>query len=291
MANKSFGFKGRKKMITYKCCADVDRKVVFHAFCDGFSDYIIKLETTESLFFERFFGAEGNSLEYSFIAMEEGRGVGLILGGIRDFDGIRTMRCGTMCVSPLHRKKGIAAQLLKLHKNIAIEKNCKQLFLEVIASNDVAISFYETNGYFKVYDLTYYSTEEFDFICGETADFIEEINIEELRSFRNIFCQLHINWQNEIDYIAQTQAKIFGFKDNNKIVAAISINKGAIQFLGVQKEYRNKGIAKALIKKCVDMKEPKIRVSFSNNSSLELYFRKMKFTKDSIAQYEMYCNL
>lgn len=278
-------------MITYKCCADVDREVVFHAFCDGFSDYIIKIETTESLFFERFFGAEGNSLEYSFIAMEEGRGVGLILGGIRDFDGIKTMRCGTMCVSPLHRKKGIAAQLLKLHKNIAIEKECKQLFLEVIASNDAAISFYESNGYFKVYDLIYYSTEEFDFLYGATTDFIEEISTEELRSFRNTFCQLHINWQNEIDYIAQTQAKIFGFKDNNKLVGAISINKGCIQFLGVQKEYRDKGIGKGLIKKCMDEKESKIRVSFSNNSSLELYFRKMNFEKEPIAQYEMYCNL
>lgn len=277
-------------MITYKCCADVDRKAVFHAFCDGFSDYTIKFEMTENLFFERFFGAEGNSLEYSFIAMEEGRGVGLILGGIRDFDGIRTIRCGTMCVAPLHRKKGIAAQLLKLHKNVAIEKKCKQLFLEVIASNDVAISFYESSGYFKVYDLIYYSTEEFDCFYGATTDFIEEISIEELRTFRNTFCQLHINWQNEIDYIAQTQAKIFGFKDNNKLVGAISISKGVIQFLGVQKEYRNKGISKSLIKKCVDMKDPKIRVSFSNNSSLELYFRKMKFKKEPIAQYEMYSN-
>ncbi|MCB2289107.1 GNAT family N-acetyltransferase [Clostridium sp. CS001] len=278
-------------MITYKCCADVDKEVVFHAFCDGFSDYIIKLETTESPFFERFFGAEGNSLEHSFIAIEEGRGVGLILGGIRDFDGIRTMRCGTMCVSPLHRKKGIAAQLLKLHKNIAIEKECKQLFLEVITSNDVAISFYEANGYFKVYDIAYYSTEKVDFFYGERTELIEEISIEELRLFRNAFCELHINWQNEIDYITQTQAKIFGFKDSNKLVGAISINKGAIQFLGVGKEYRRKGIAKALIKKCVDMKESKIRVSFSNNSSLELYLRKMKFTREPIAQYEMYCNL
>lgn len=278
-------------MITYKCCADVNRNVVFQAFCDGFSDYEIKFDITEGLFYERFFGAEGNRLEYSFIAMEEGIGIGLILGGIRDFDGARTMRCGTMCVSPLNRRKGIASQLLKLHKSIAIEENCKQLFLEVIVRNDSAIRFYESHGYFKVYDLIYYSTEEFGFLENVTTDLLEEISIEDLRTFRIGFSQLHINWQNEIDYIAQTQAVIFGFKDKDKIVGAISINNGAIQFLGVQKSYRNRGIAKSLIKKCLDMKSPKIRVSFSNNSSLELYFRKVKFKKEPIAQYEMYSNL
>jgi ribosomal protein S18 acetylase RimI-like enzyme len=275
-------------MIDYKCCADVDRKVIFQAFCDGFSDYIIKFDTTESLFFERFFGAEGNSLEYSFIAMEEDKGVGLILGGIREFDGSRTMRCGTMCVSPLYRKKGIATELLKLHRNKAIEENCKQLFLEVIVGNHKAINFYESNGYFKVYDIAYYSTEKFEWLEDITTDFIEEISIDELRIFRNTFSELHINWQNEIDYITQTGAKIFGFKDNSKLVGAISINNGAIQFLGVEKSFRNKGIAKSLIKKCIDLGNSKIRASFSNNSSLELYLRKMNFKKESITQYEMY---
>lgn len=278
-------------MINYKCCADVDKTLVFQAFCDGFSDYIIKFDTTESLFFERFFGAEGNTLEYSFIAMEEGRGVGLVLGGIREFDGLKTMRCGTMCVSPLYRKKGIATELLKLHKNKAIEENCKQLFLEVIVGNDKAINFYESNGYFKVYDIAYYSAEKFHCFENATTDFIEEISIEELRDFRNTFSELHINWQNEIDYIAQTQAKIFGFKENDKLVGAISINSGAIQFLQVQKGYRNRGIAKSLLKKCVEMSIPKIRISFSNNSNLELYLRKMNFKKESITQYEMYSNL
>lgn len=278
-------------MINYKCCADVDKKVVFQAFCDGFSDYIIKFDTTESLFFERFFGSEGNTLEYSFIAMEEGKGVGLVLGGIREFDGLKTMRCGTMCVSPLYRKKGIATELLKLHKNKAKEENCKQLFLEVIVGNDKAINFYKANEYFKVYDIAYYSTEKFHCFENVTTDFIEEISIEELREFRNTFSELHINWQNEIDYIAQTQAKIFGFKENNKLVAAISINNGAVQFLGVQKSCRNKGVAKSLLKKCVEMNIPKIRMSFSNNSNLELYLRKIKFEKEPITQYEMYSNL
>ena len=278
-------------MITYKCCTDVDIKVVFQAFCDGFSDYMIKFDITEAQFLERFFGPEGNTLEYSFVAMEEGNGVGLVLGGIREFDGLKTMRCGTMCVAPLYRKKGIAAQLLKLHKNKAIEENCKQLFLEVIVGNDKAINFYKANGYFKVYDITYYATEKFDFLENITTNSVEEISIDELRAFRNTFSDIHINWQNEIDYIAKTKARIYGFKENNKVVGAITINNGSLQFLGVQKAYRGKGIAKSLIKKCVEMNNPKLRMSTTNNSSLELYLRKMNFNKEAITQYEMYSNL
>lgn len=278
-------------MIDYKCCADVHRKVIFEAFCEGFSDYIIKFNATEDSFFERFFGVEGNRLEYSFIAMEEGKGVGLVLGGIRELDGLKTMRCGAMCVSPLCRRKGIAGELLKLHKGKAKEENCKQLYLEVIVGNNKAINFYEDNEYFKVYDIAYYSTEEFQGLENVSTDFIEEINIEELRSFRNTFSQLHINWQNEMDYIAQTKARIFGFKDNGKVVGAISISDGAVLFLGVEKSYRNKGIASSLIKKCVDIGTSKIKISFSNNSNLELYFRKFKLKKQPIAQYEMYSNL
>ncbi|MBZ9686921.1 GNAT family N-acetyltransferase [Clostridium estertheticum] len=90
--------------------------------------------------------------------------------------------------------------------------------------------------------------------------------------------------------ITETKSKIFGYIYNNKLVGAISINNGAIQFLSIQKKYRNKGIAKSLIKRCVDLDNTKIRMSFSNNSSLELYLKKNNFKKEPITQYEMYSN-
>ncbi len=67
---------------------------MYEAFRDGFSDYIIKMEVSKGDFIKRFFGLEGNSLEHSFLALDGDKPVGVILGGIKDYENIKTMRCG-----------------------------------------------------------------------------------------------------------------------------------------------------------------------------------------------------
>ena len=144
-------------MISYKRCTEVNEDIIFQAFQIGFSDYIIQIEMTKDFFMDRFFGPEGNCLEYSVIALDEDKPVGLNLGGIKIFEGIKTLRCGALCVHPDYRGTEVSKRLFRLHKEIAIANGCKQLFLEVIAGNDRAINFYEKKGYEKVYDMVYYS--------------------------------------------------------------------------------------------------------------------------------------
>ena len=86
-------------MIQYKRCSDVNIDLVYEAFKVGFSDYIIKMEVSKG-FYTTFLGPEGNLLEHSFLALEEGKPVGVILGGIKDYESIKTMRCGTLAVHP-----------------------------------------------------------------------------------------------------------------------------------------------------------------------------------------------
>ncbi|HDR7206862.1 TPA: GNAT family N-acetyltransferase, partial [Bacillus cereus] len=66
-------------MIQYKRCSDVNIDLVYEAFKVGFSDYIIKMEVSKGDFIQRFLGPEGNLLEHSFLALEEGKPVGVIL--------------------------------------------------------------------------------------------------------------------------------------------------------------------------------------------------------------------
>jgi GNAT superfamily N-acetyltransferase len=275
-------------MIIYKSCNQVDKSLIFQAFEEGFSDYMIKSKITESQFFDRFFGPEGNNVDYSYIALEDSKGIGLILGGIRKFDGLKTMRCGTMCVSPSYRKQGIAKKLMELHKTTAIEEKCNQLFLEFIVGNDKAINFYKKLGYNRVYDIAYYSMDDFKWLKDVEINGVEEIGMKELKKFRNTFSGIHINWQNEMEFIEKTKAKHYGLKKNGEIIGAISSLNGIIFFIGMKKEFRNRGMSKKLIKIIIDGNVENLRVSFSNNSSLDGYFRKMKFKKDTISQYEMY---
>lgn len=43
-------------------------------------------------------GLEGNLLEYFFFVLEEGKFVGVILGGIKDYESIKIMCCGILVV-------------------------------------------------------------------------------------------------------------------------------------------------------------------------------------------------
>lgn len=280
-----------------KCCMEVSKSVVYNTFLEGFLDYPVKAPE-EATFFERFFGPEGNRLEYSFIALVDGHGVGLILGGIRNFDGLKTLRCGAMCISAEFRGSGIAGKLWELHKSIGIKENCKQLFLEVIGFNERAIKFYEKNGYEKRYSLKYYQSdgmkkeENINYDKSMDGYNLKYINFEILKNFRESkFKRVHINWQNEMTYIKTLEVKILGLYDLDKLMGAICYKKGKIFFIGIDEPYRGRGLGSKLIQFVLYKSDDSFGISFPNNVDLEEFCKKNKFIKDSIFQYEMYRTL
>ncbi|ERI92445.1 acetyltransferase, GNAT family [Clostridiales bacterium oral taxon 876 str. F0540] len=283
-------------MITYKNCLEVEKSLIYEAFKIGFSDYIIKMEVPEDFFFKRFFGPEGNNLETSFIALDEDKPIGVILGAIKTYEGIKTIRCGTLAVHPEYRGKGVSKNLHDLHKAAAIKAGCRQLFLEVIVGNDRAINFYKKNGYEKIYDLSYYSLTDLNKLSfKENHDIIiKEIPFEELeKAFENLK-DTHINWQNDLDYLKKSEGQLsFGAYKNNILIGAISLNKSSkVSFIWVSPEFRNNGIGTDLILKGVDeLKLEKLSISFPNNASLQGYVNHKGFTRDIISQYEMYYTL
>ncbi|HDR4357378.1 TPA: GNAT family N-acetyltransferase, partial [Bacillus cereus] len=232
-------------MIQYKRCSDVNIDLVYEAFKVGFSDYIIKMEVSKGDFIQRFLGPEGNLLEHSFLALEEGKPVGVILGGIKDYESIKTMRCGTLAVHPNYRGIGVSQKLFELHKEEAIQHGCKQLFLEVIVGNDRAIHFYNKLGYEKVYDLSYYNLNDLTKIMNKDCKDIEVKQLEfptfkdEIQKWLNF----HINWQNDIDYIKKTNNVFYGAYVDNDLKGSLCVNKqGKISFIFVDKDYRNIGV-------------------------------------------------
>ena len=283
-------------MISYKRCTDVNKDLIFQAFKIGFSDYIIKTEMPKDFFFKRFFGPEGNSLEYSVIALDGDKPVGLNLGGIKVYEGLKTLRCGALCVHPEYRGTEVSKRLFELHKEIALENNCKQMFLEVIVGNDRAINFYKKNGYEKVYDLVYYSHNNPAEIKGVLPSdlSIEKIDIETIRILSNELADIHINWQNDFDYISQIDGQIYyGLFKENKLMGGLSIHpKGKISFLWISPELRYQGIGRGIISYAVkDLGIEKLVINFPNNASILGFVKRLRFTKDSISQYEMYLTL
>lgn len=283
-------------MFIYKRCTEVDIDAVYRAFIDGFSDYIIKFDMSKDNFQKHFFGPEGNSHEHSVIAFDDYKPVGLILGGIKVYEGLKTLRCGALCVLPGYRGTEVSHKLFGLHREIALENNCSQMILEVIAGNERAVNFYRKKGYEKVYDLFYYSHSNpsginTDLPSGYT---VQRIGIDALQSFSHEIRGMHINWQNDFDYTSYfDEQRYYGvFKDAN-MVGGLSIHpSGRINFLWVDPRFRNKGIGGGLINHAAKELNPKkMAISFPSNASLKGFVKRLGFIKDPIAQYEMYLQI
>ncbi|MGG1340062.1 GNAT family N-acetyltransferase [Bacillus toyonensis] len=279
-------------MIQYKRCSEVSIDLVYGAFKDGFSDYIIKMDVSKEDFIQRFFGPEGNSLEHSFLALDGDKSVGIILGGIKVYETIKTMRCGTLAVHPEFRGIGVSQKLFELHKEAAIQNECQQLFLEVIVGNDRAIHFYNKLGYEKVYDLSYYNLNDVTKLTNKDNKNIEVQRLE-FQTFKleiQKWLNFHINWQNDIDYIEKTNNTYYGAYVDNDLKGSVCVNEqGKISYIFVDKDYRNIGIGMKLLQVArVESNLLSLSIGFPNNSLLEGFLKKSGFKKNSLAQYEMY---
>ena len=283
-------------MITYKRCDEVDIELIYNAFSIGFSDYIIKLDMPKDFFVKRFFGPEGNSLESSFIALDDNRPVGVVLSGIKEYEGIKTIRCGTLAVDPEYRGNGVSKRLMELHKEEGINNGCKQLFLEVIVGNDRAINFYKKLNYDKIYDLVYFSLSDISKLKEKDTMTLEVkiIDMEELRKPQERIKDVHLNWQNDMEYIEKSEGQLnLGAYINNKLVGVVSINKSSkISYIWVENSLRHKGVAtKLLVDAAKELNLSKLSAGFPNNARLEGFLKHIGFERDKISQYEMYYTL
>lgn len=283
-------------MISYKRCSEVDIDLVYNAFKTGFADYIIKMDIPKEFFADRFFGVEGNSLEHSFVAVDDNRPVGIALGGIKNYEGIKTIRCDGLAVAPEYRGRGVSQKLMEFHKEEAIKQGCKQMFLEVIVGNDRAISFYKKLGYKKVYDLFYYTLKDVNKLnrsCDLNVD-IKPADIKELKSVREKDQDVHINWQNDLDYIegSKGQLTLAAYIDE-KLIGAVSVNKNTrISFIWVDNQYRNSGVGTNLLISAVrELGLSKLSIGLPNNASIQGFLNRSGFELDKLSQYEMYYTL
>lgn len=282
-------------IVVFKNCNDVDFEMVYQCFNEGFSDYIVKFDLPLEAFRKRFFGPEGNELKHSFIAIENNRPVGLVLGGIKDYQGIKTMRCGAFCIVPDYRGTGIADELFYLHKERAISEGCSQMMLENIIGNDRALNFYKKHGYEKIYELQYFQLSDLSKLKNFNNEYdIKPVEFSQLEDVRERMGDVYINWQNDFPYIEKSEGQHnYGAFMDNKMVGILSINEyGRINLIWVDKKYRGQKIGSALLSNAIEMLNlTKLGTSFPNNHTLYGFYRKLGFEKEKIAQYEMYMTL
>ncbi|MFC3745919.1 GNAT family N-acetyltransferase [Paenibacillus sp. GCM10012306] len=272
-------------------------KVIHAAFLLGFSDYYLPLTLDQQVFTERFFGPEGNTLEHSFIALDGEDPVGLILGGIRQFDGLKTMRCGGFCIAPDYRGRGISDKLFQLHSSAAIAEGCEQLFLEVLKVNSRAIRFYEKQGYQAVDTLEYYTGEASALppLSIAPACTVEAISFGTLQAFRESLTDCHINWQCDPPFYATStdSALLAALDEDHRQIALIAMSKqGQINLLWVDPLRRRQRLGLFMIAEAAARQHTeKLNVCLTGSAALGGYFQALGFGKLEVEQIEMHLPL
>lgn len=285
-------------MIRYERATDLEMDTIYQAFQRGFADYIIQFNLTEADFSDRFFGPEGNAREHSFVALDGEEAVGVVLGGNKVYESVRTMRCGALAVSPKYRGKGLSAGLMDLHREDALQAGCKQLFLEVIAGNDRAIAFYLKRGYRRVYDVSFYTLPDASRLeappGASAGGTVERIEFEVFANMVRAWRYFHINWQNDLEYQQRSPSNVYyGVRANGEWAGGLSISpSGKINMLIVSNRHRGNGIATRLLAAArEELGLVKFTVSAPNNALLEGFLERHGFVRDKISLHEMYLRL
>ena len=281
-------------MYTYFKAEETSKEKIYEAFQKGFSDYMIRFEMTQEEFFARFFGSDGNELACSYVAFNGENPIGLVLGGVKEFGGIRTMRCGTLCIDPPHRGQGVSDALFSLHEKNAIENGCRQLFLEVIKGNDRAVAFYEKKGYIKIYDMKYYTLEKKN--LGHAAQVelpkfsIREITDDEFTGMEKYLKDVHLNWQTDFQAMRKIEGiKYMGIYHGEKLIGVSAYrDSGKIFFIWVDPEFRLQSAGTFLLDYIAkDVSSEALYSSFSNHMGLSGFVHRKGFAEDDLSQHEM----
>lgn len=295
-------------------CMDTDDRQIFEAFELGFSDYSIKFDMEIEFFIERFFNLEGNQRAHSYVAFDEEKPIGVVLGGINQYDGLKTLRCGALAIAPDYRGKGVSQALMLAHEAVAKTKVCSQMILEVLGDNHRAIHFYENLGYLKTYNLYYYALSRIAFLeKKENRSFINPnylkstsayshpiaIKNDDLSEIKTLLKDVHINWQNDFHYIDKLgNTFIYGIyqgSDHNpcNLVSFVIINdQGKIYKVFTHPNHRGNSLGKSLLDHIfTEHRLEKLVYSTPGNSSIATFLHACGFKRESLFQYEMIKNL
>lgn len=133
-------------MLKIKRLRDCSITEAVEAWNTGFEGYYFDLTTTPDKFEARM-SSEGLSADLSVVAFWNERPVGLIVNGIRKFQGDWIAWNGGTAVAKEYRSKGIGRRLLEATLDILEDNDVHVTTLEAISENKGAIALYQSLGY------------------------------------------------------------------------------------------------------------------------------------------------
>ncbi len=141
-------------MLQIKRLTDCTIQEGVKAWNNGFEGYFFDVTTTAEKFVNRI-ASEGLSPDLSLVAFWDREPIGIVMHGVRYFQGKKLAWNGGTGVAKNYRHQGNGKKLIEASTELLRKENVNVATLEAISENDKAISLYKDTGYHIVDHLEY----------------------------------------------------------------------------------------------------------------------------------------
>lgn len=227
-----------------------DNHSLYECFLDAFSDYQVSLQMTEEQF-ERRLKRDGVELELCAGAFDGEQMIGFYVNGRGLWRGKETAYDAGTGVIPSHRRRGVAEELFNFMAPRLKERGITQYLLEVITSNERAVSLYRKLGFDEVRRLAVLHANE---PVKPLAD-VEGVSLHRLEEPQwDVFYAYwdgEPSWQNSVAAVERVRNRcdIVGAFVDGKCVGYGIVYKpsGILMQLAVAQEFRRRGIGRQIL--------------------------------------------
>jgi ribosomal protein S18 acetylase RimI-like enzyme len=187
-------------MITCRLLSSSDSDSLYECFLAAFSDYEVDMRMSRHQFEQRLV-RDGVQLEISAGAFDENRMIGFCMNAAGVWRGTRTAYDAGTGVIPGYRQQGVAKKLFQFIVPCLKEASVLQYLLEVLSSNEPAVSLYRKLGFVEARRLAVFrSNEPVKPLVEPEHVAIRQVKQADWELFRS-FWDGYPSWQNSIDAV------------------------------------------------------------------------------------------
>ena len=234
----------------YRFLTGIDFREIHRAFLEAFADYVVPMHSSRE-HLEEMLLRRGADLELSVGAFDDGWLVGFNLNALGLYRSRLTLYDVATGIVPSSRRKGVAAGLFEFSLPKLRETKAEQYVLEVIRTNQPAVSMYQKVGF-----QTSRAFEAFRRTSPvqESRVFARDLGIREMepdwRTFET-FWDWHPSWQNSTQSLQRSGVKkiVLGAMAGGSLIGygIVFPYSGDIPQFAVHPDYRRTGVGAALL--------------------------------------------
>ena len=276
-------------MISYRLLSRADFTPLYECFLEAFVDYQVDMRMSQEQFQQRIL-RDGARLEISAGAFDGNRMIGFYINAWGMWlEKLTAYDAGTGVI-PAYRGKGVGKELFAFMAPKLKEASCSQYLLEVLTTNEPAISLYRRLGFTETRRLAVFRRSEPVQASGDAA-VVRRIEKPDWELFKS-FWDGYPSWQNSsdaVDRIAPDRVVVCAYVDARCVGYGIVFKPAAsLMQLAVATAYRRKRVGSRILSALQDEVGESLKV---NNVDRQLkgtmaFFEANGF-KLVLEQYEM----